>query len=102
MRTTVPDAALARFGELEAGRLGDGEAPRVVGRELLGAGNPAGSRAVLHGLPLIDLRLVCDDPADYANPIEPSEAGGRKIAAAIVRLVSEHDFHSGRTQAFIA
>ena len=38
------------------------------------------------GLPLIDLRLICSEPEDYANPIEPSEAGGRKIAAAIARL----------------
>jgi lysophospholipase L1-like esterase len=32
---------------------------------------------------LIDLRLVCNTPADYANPIEPSGSGGRKIAQAI-------------------
>jgi hypothetical protein len=35
-------------------------------------------------LPIIDLRLVCTEPADYANPIEPSDQGGRKIAAAIL------------------
>jgi hypothetical protein len=34
-------------------------------------------------LPVIDLRLICSDPADYANPIEPSGAGGEKIARAI-------------------
>jgi hypothetical protein len=33
---------------------------------------------------LIELRLVCSEPSDYANPIEPSGAGGRKIAQAIV------------------
>ena len=32
---------------------------------------------------LIDLRLVCDQDADFANPIEPSPAGGEKIARAI-------------------
>jgi hypothetical protein len=37
------------------------------------------------GLPVIDLRLVCTDDADYANPIEPSERGGEKIARAIKR-----------------
>jgi len=58
-------------------------------------------QAFLAGVPLIDLRLVCDEDSDYANEIEPSEAGGRKIANAIVRLVSEHDFGSGRTQVFI-
>jgi hypothetical protein len=35
-------------------------------------------------LRLIDLRLVCSDPADYANAIEPSSRGGLKIAQAIV------------------
>ena len=35
------------------------------------------------GVPLIDLRLICNDEADYANPIEPSALGGAKIAAAV-------------------
>jgi hypothetical protein len=35
-------------------------------------------------LPVIDLRLVCTEPADYANPIEPSSRGGEKIARAII------------------
>jgi hypothetical protein len=37
------------------------------------------------GLRVIDLRLVCSEPSDYANPIEPSGSGGRKIASSIVR-----------------
>ena len=53
------------------------------------------------GLPLLDLRLICDETADYANPIEPSSRGGAKIAAAIVRLLAEHDFRRGRTEVFI-
>ena len=52
------------------------------------------------GLPLIDLRLVCNEDADYANEIEPSEAGGRKIAATIVRVVSEHNFEKRRTTVY--
>jgi len=49
--------------------------------------NDAISRAAfVRGLPLIDLRLICDEPADYANPIEPSVQGGAKIAAAIAAL----------------
>jgi hypothetical protein len=43
--------------------------------------------AVEHRLKLIDLRLVCREPADYANPIEPSGTGGRKIAEAIARAL---------------
>jgi hypothetical protein len=51
--------------------------------------------AIAHGLPVLDLRRICDELADYANPIEPSAAGGAKIARAIQTLVAEHDF-SGR------
>ncbi|HEX8395238.1 MAG TPA: SGNH/GDSL hydrolase family protein [Longimicrobium sp.] len=40
------------------------------------------------GLPIIDLRLVCNDPGDYANPIEPSVQGGAKMARAIVRVLA--------------
>jgi lysophospholipase L1-like esterase len=52
--------------------------------------NDAITRAAFsRGLPLIDLRLICDDPGDYANPIEPSVQGGAKIAAAIAALAAE-------------
>jgi hypothetical protein len=57
--------------------------------------------AALRGLPLIDLRLVCDDDADFANPIEPSVQGGGKIAAAIAAMVTGHDFGSGRSGLFV-
>ncbi|MCC2978024.1 GDSL-type esterase/lipase family protein [Sphingomonas sp. PL-96] len=43
--------------------------------------------AFARGLDVVDLRLICDDPADYANPIEPSARGGEKIAKAIADLV---------------
>jgi GDSL-like lipase/acylhydrolase family protein len=58
-------------------------------------------QAFLAGVPLIDLRLVCDEDSDYANEIEPSEKGGEKIANAIVRLVCDHNFESHRTEVFI-
>ena len=57
-------------------------------------------QAFLAGLPLIDLRLICNEPADYANEIEPSEAGGRKIARTILRTVTTHNFDSGQTAVF--
>jgi hypothetical protein len=40
-------------------------------------------------LPVLDLRFVCTDPADYANPIEPSSIGGVKIARAIVEVMMD-------------
>ena len=56
--------------------------------------------AFSHDLPLIDLRLVCNEDADFANPIEPSVQGGGKIAAEIARLVLEHDFAWRRPEVF--
>jgi lysophospholipase L1-like esterase len=53
------------------------------------------------GLPLLDLRLICSDDADYANPIEPSARGGEKIAAAIRTMLAAHDFTRRRTEVFV-
>jgi lysophospholipase L1-like esterase len=53
------------------------------------------------GVPVLDLRLICNSPADYANPIEPSARGGEKIARAIARAVTGHPFESGRTGVFV-
>ncbi len=53
--------------------------------------------AFARGLPVIDLRLVCTTPGDYSNEIEPGIPGGKKIAAAILGLVQNHDFSRRRT-----
>jgi hypothetical protein len=37
---------------------------------------------------VIELRAICTEPSDYANPIEPSGSGGLKIATAIARALS--------------
>jgi hypothetical protein len=37
---------------------------------------------------VLELRDICREPADYANPIEPSVRGGEKMARAIAALVS--------------
>jgi hypothetical protein len=44
--------------------------------------------AFRRGLSVVDLRLICDEDGDYANPIEPSVQGGDKMARAIFALVS--------------
>ncbi len=49
--------------------------------------------AVLHRLPLLDLRVMFSDDSYYANATEPSGAGSAKIAAAITELVAKHDFN---------
>lgn len=52
------------------------------------------------GIPLIDLRLTCNETQDYANPIEPSSVGGEKITNVIMNVVLEHDFNKSYTQVF--
>lgn len=56
--------------------------------------------AFVAGLPVMDLRLICNEASDYANPIEPSSAGGRKIARSIVNVLTCHDFTRRRSEIF--
>ncbi|HEX8913452.1 MAG TPA: SGNH/GDSL hydrolase family protein [Humisphaera sp.] len=76
-----------------------------VGAALLSTFNDVITReAAARGLPVIDLRLLCADEADYSDvsPIEPSIRGGDKIAAAIARLVTGgHDFGGGRCVVYV-
>jgi lysophospholipase L1-like esterase len=44
--------------------------------------------AAEHSVRVLELRLVCTDPRDYANPIEPSVIGGAKISRAIAAAVT--------------
>lgn len=44
--------------------------------------------ATQRGLTVLELRQICDEPKDYANPIEPSSVGGAKIAKAIAGVVT--------------
>jgi hypothetical protein len=56
---------------------------RIV-RTALAIFNDVITRAVFaRGAALIDLRLICDEDEDYANPIEPSVQGGEKMSSAI-------------------
>lgn len=41
-----------------------------------------------YGTALVDLRRICTEPSDYANAIEPSDAGGAKIARALLEAVN--------------
>ena len=72
---------------------------RVI-RTALAIFNDVITRAAFsEGLPLIDLRLICNEEADYANPIEPSAQGGAKIAAAIAGLVTDAEGRSSKVVA---
>jgi len=55
--------------------------------------------AFIAKVPVIDLRLICSEAADYSeiSAIEPSAAGGDKIVRAIVRLLTKHGFDSNQS-----
>lgn len=51
-------------------------------------------------LDVIDLRSVCTEPFHYANPIEPSDSGGAKIARAIAGALGFSQ-HPGGSRVFV-
>lgn len=57
-------------------------------------------QAVSAKIPILDLRLICSEKDDYANEIEPSGKGGKKIAAKILEVVENHDFVNNRTSIY--
>lgn len=61
--------------------------PRLVRAGLALVNDVVTRAAARAGLDVLDLRVVCDEDADYANPIEPSAHGGRRIARAVARWV---------------
>lgn len=62
---------------------------RMIVRSAVALFNDAIIRtAVAHKLKVIDLRTVCAQPEDFANPIEPSSTGAAKIARAITAVVT--------------
>jgi len=53
--------------------------------------------AVTTGIPLMDLRVMYDNVADYANPIEPSTIGGRKMVSVMESIINDHPFSENMT-----
>ena len=97
-----------RFDGKPLSRLGDDvslpAAAPLLQRMAMGA-LTAFNDAITHeafaaGLPLIDLRILCDQDEDFANPIEPSARGGQKIANAIVNVARQHDFSESCSRVF--
>jgi hypothetical protein len=65
---------------------------RQAAAAALGIFNDVIARAARErGWPVIELRDLCTEPADYANPIEPSVQGGAKIARAIARALTSSE-----------
>jgi hypothetical protein len=57
-------------------------------------------RAVAARLPIVDLRLVCDEDADYATETLLSRAGVRKVANVVRTAFYEMPRSGGRTRVF--
>ena len=59
--------------------------------------------AAAAGVPLLDLRVICNHADDYSplSAIEPSVVGGAKIADAICRAVTTHDFARKQCAVFV-
>ena len=76
----------------------DGDLQRLVSTVLMVFNDVILRVGIEFGLAIIDLRFLCSLPSDYGNPIEPSSAGGAKIARAIVEFASamHADYHGAR------
>jgi hypothetical protein len=61
---------------------------RVAATALTTLNDAITREAFARGVDCIDLRIVCDEDSDFANPIEPSTKGGAKIAGAILRFAA--------------
>lgn len=64
-----------------------GEQARRIRTALMMFNDVIQRTALGHGLAVIELRQVCNQESDFANPIEPSGLGGGKIAAAIAQAI---------------
>ena len=58
--------------------------------------------AAVRKLPVIDLRVICNEVGDYStvSPIEPSEQGGKKIVRVINTVLNNHDFNASETRVY--
>ncbi|MBN9119643.1 MAG: SGNH/GDSL hydrolase family protein, partial [Planctomycetes bacterium] len=77
-----------------------GDAERAA---LAGFNDVISRTAIGAGIPLVDLRVICNHPDDYSplSPIEPSVVCGAKIADAIGRMLAGHDFAAARTAVWV-
>jgi hypothetical protein len=65
-------------------RFPEPERRRVAATALTALNDAITREAFARGVDCIDLRIICSEDRDFANPIEPSVDGGAKIAHAIL------------------
>lgn len=81
-------------------RFADAELRKIANTALAVLNDVITREAGIRGLPLLDLRTLFADDADFANAIEPSARGGEKLARAILEVVVHHDFAARRSSVF--
>lgn len=59
--------------------------------------------AAHQGVPILDLRSICDDASDFSSVsvIEPSDSGAAKIADAIVTMGLQHNFTTPHASIYV-
>lgn len=80
-------------------RYPDPQRRRLAGTALTLLNDVITREAFSRGHSLLDLRVLCDEDADFANPIEPSVQGGQKIADAIAAFLHARP-EQGRSKVF--
>lgn len=73
---------------------------RVAGTALAIFNERIERRAFIARLPIVDLRLVCDEDADYASETLLSRAGARKVANVVRTAFYEMWRSGGRSRVF--
>lgn len=80
-------------------RYPDPQRRRLAGTALTLLNDVITREAFSRGLALLDLRGLCDEDSDFANPIEPSVQGGQKIAGVIAAFLHAQP-EQGRSRVF--
>lgn len=70
---------------------------RLAATALIALNDAITREAFARNIDCIDLRILCNEDRDFANPIEPSVHGGAKIATAILNFAAPHPARSPRT-----
>ncbi len=79
----------------------DGERLQNMAMGALAVYNDIITKEAFHaGIPIIDLRVLCHADQDFANAIEPSAQGGKKIARLIKDMTCSHDFSQKESRVY--
>ena len=91
--------AIRMFSHSESGLTSE-QQQKVANTALPIINSVISNEAIKAELPVIDLEVIFNNVADYANDIEPSAVGGMKMARIIKEIVDTHDFSINKTMVY--